>query len=92
MTGPVRVRLGAALTIVGFCCHLVAANMIRAVPMAYTHHIEGFFLIAIATGVLIAALEWFFWRGRRDVTVLVFGAVQALMGFVVIGLTLNGYR
>ena len=35
------------------------------------------------TGVIIAGLGWRFWKGRRDITLLVIGAVQALAGLAV---------
>jgi hypothetical protein len=39
--------------------------------------------IAIVAGAVIAALGWRFWRGRHDITVLILGAVQAIIGLVI---------
>jgi hypothetical protein len=46
-------------------------------------HIAGFFLILIVTGAIIAGLGWRFWKGRRDITLLIIGVVQAAFGIVV---------
>ena len=40
-------------------------------------------LIAIVTGAIIAGLGWRFWKGRRDITLLAIGAVQAIFGFLI---------
>ena len=43
----------------------------------------GFFLILIVTGAIIVGMARVFWRGRHDITLLVVGAVQALLGVMV---------
>ncbi len=75
--------LGAVLTVVGFLGHFFAARAIGGYAIAYRDHIFGFFLILAVTGVIIALLGRFFWRDRRDVTILAIGVVQALVGFVI---------
>jgi uncharacterized BrkB/YihY/UPF0761 family membrane protein len=75
--------LGALLTVVGFLLHFFSARAIGGYAIAYRDHIFGFFLILLVTGVIIALLGRFLWRGRRDITILIIGATQALMGFVV---------
>jgi hypothetical protein len=75
--------LGALLTVVGFLGHFFAARAIGGYAIAYQHHIFGFFLILVVTGAIILALGRFFWRGRTDITMLVIGAVQALLGILV---------
>jgi hypothetical protein len=40
-------------------------------------------MILVVTGAIVAGLDWRFWRGRHDITVLIIGAVQALFGLVV---------
>ena len=34
-------------------------------------------------GAIIAGLGWKFWRGRKDITLLIIGVVQALFGIIV---------
>jgi len=78
-----RIWLGVILIVVGFLGHFFAAQAISSNPRAYKDHIFGFFVILVVTGAIIAALGWRFWRGRRDITVLTIGAVQALFGIVI---------
>ena len=75
--------LGALLTVVGFLGHVFAARAMGGSAIAYEHHIFGFFLILVVTGAIILALARFFWRRRTDITILVIGAVQALLGILV---------
>lgn len=75
--------LGALLLVVGFLGHFFAARAIGGSYVAYSHHIFGFFLILAVTGAIIAALGWRFWKGRKDITLLIIGAVQALFGIVI---------
>ena len=72
--------LGAILLVVGFLGHYFAARAIGGSYIAYRDHILGFFLILVVTGAIIAGLGWRFWKGRRDITVLIIGLVQALLG------------
>ena len=82
----VRSALGVVLLFAGLLGHVLAARAIGGSRVAYHHHIFGFFLILLVTGAVIAAVGWRFWRGRRDVTVLLIGLVQALFGlFVYVG-------
>jgi hypothetical protein len=78
-----RIWLGVVLLGAGLLGHLLAAHAIRDRPMAYQHHIFGFFLILLVTGAIIAGLGWRFWRGRHDITLLIVGAVQALFGLAI---------
>jgi uncharacterized SAM-binding protein YcdF (DUF218 family) len=67
----------------GLLGHLLAARAMGGSRIAYLHHTAGFFIILVVTGAIIAALGWRFWRGRRDLTLLTVGAVQALLGILV---------
>jgi hypothetical protein len=78
-----RIWVGIVLLALGLIGHLYAAQATGGSPVAYTHHVLGFFLILVVTGAIIAALGWRFWRSRRDITVLTVGAVQALFGLLV---------
>lgn len=80
---PVFLWLGVLLIIVAFFCHFLAARAIGGSYLAFRDHILGFFLILVVTGAIIAGLGWRFWRGRRDITVLLVGIVQAAFGIVV---------
>lgn len=78
-----RIWLGAILIAVGLLGHLLAAQGSGGSTIAYQHHIFGFFLILAVSGALIAGLSWLFWRNRHDITLLIIGAIQALLGLVV---------
>jgi len=85
-----QIWLGVTLLVLGLCGHLVSAYIIRMNPLAYPDHLKGFVFIAVVTGLLIAALGWFFWRRRPAITWLVWCATQTVMGVIVLGLTLSG--
>lgn len=78
-----RIWLGVLLIVVGFFGHFFAARAIGGSYIAFRDHIFGFFLILLVTGSIIAWLGSRFWKGRRDITVLVIGVVQALFGIVI---------
>jgi hypothetical protein len=78
-----RIWLGVALIVLGFLGHFFSARAIGGYYVAYRDHIFGFFVILLVTGAIIAGLGLRFWKGRRDITVLVIGAVQALFGLVI---------
>ena len=73
----------AALLALGLLGHLLAARAIGGSRMAYTHHVFGFFLILVVTGVIIALLGRWLWRDRPRVTWLVVAAVQTLFGLII---------
>jgi hypothetical protein len=75
--------LGVVLLIVGFLGHYFAARAIGGSYIAYRDHIFGFFVILLVTGLIIAGLGWRFWKGRRDITLLLIGLVQAVLGIMV---------
>jgi uncharacterized membrane protein (UPF0136 family) len=75
--------LGVILTVVGFLGHFFAARAIGGSYVAFRDHIGGFVMILVVTGAIIAALGWKFWKGRKDITVLIIGVVQALFGIVI---------
>ena len=79
----VRIWLGVVLLAAGLLGHLLAARAIGGSYHAYRDHVFGFFLILAVTGAIVAALGWRFWRGRRDVTLVAIGAIQALFGLFV---------
>ena len=87
VAGPGRVRpswiwVGVVLIVVGFLGHFFAARAIGTY-IYYRDHIFGFFLILLVTGSIIAGLGWRFWKGRKDITVLIIGVVQAAFGIAI---------
>ena len=72
--------LGVILLVVGFLGHYFAARASGGTYIAYRDHIFGFFVILLVTGLIIAGLGWRFWKSRRDITLLIVGLVQALLG------------
>lgn len=78
--------LGAMLLAAGLLGHLLAARAIGGSWVAYRDHVGGFAILSLVSGAIIAGLCWRFWRGRYDISLLILGAVQALLGlFVYIG-------
>jgi hypothetical protein len=75
--------VGVILTLLGLLGHLLAARAIGGTHIAFRDHIAGFMLIALVSGAIIFGLGARFWRRRYDISLLVFGAVQALMGLFV---------
>jgi len=75
--------LGVLLLAAGLLGHLLAAQAIGGTFVDYRDHISGFILLSVVSGVIIAGLGWRFWRGRNDITVLILGAVQALIGLII---------
>ncbi|MDQ6689310.1 MAG: hypothetical protein M3Z18_02260 [Gemmatimonadota bacterium] len=80
---PRWIWLSVVLLVLGLLGHLLAARAIGPYYYAYAHHIFGFFLILVVTGAIIAGLGWRFWRGRKDITLLVVAVVQAVFGLVI---------
>jgi len=39
--------------------------------------------LTLASLVVVGLLQWRFWKGRRDLTILIVGAVQAVFGLVI---------
>lgn len=86
ISGTARSRwtwLGVILLCLGLLGHLLAARAIGGTYLAYGHHIFGFVLLSVVSGAILAGLGWRFWRGRHDITILLLGVVQALLGVLV---------
>jgi hypothetical protein len=63
--------------------HLLAANAEGGHAIHYRHHIFGFFILTVASGIVVAGLSWLFWKGRHDITLLIVGAMQTIFGFLI---------
>jgi hypothetical protein len=81
--GRARTWLGLALLFAGFMGHVLAAQAIGGTHLAYRDHLAGFFGLTLVSGAIIAGLGWKFWNGRRDITILLIGVVQAAIGLLV---------
>ena len=75
--------LGVLLLGVGLLLHLLSARAIGGSYVAYRDHIFGFAVLTLVSGAIIAGLGWRFWKGRYDITLLILGAVQTIVGIVV---------
>ncbi|MFL5637427.1 MAG: hypothetical protein ACJ79F_11995 [Gemmatimonadaceae bacterium] len=75
--------LGLVLLAAGLSGHLLAARAIGGYYIAYRDHIFGFVLLTVVTGIVTALLGWRFWKGRYDVTLLIVGLLQAILGVVI---------
>ena len=78
-----RVSFGIGLLAIGLLGHLLAANAEGGRAIHYRHHISGFVLLSLVSGILIGVLSRFFWRGRHDVTLLIIGALQTVFGLLI---------
>jgi hypothetical protein len=88
--GRRRLWLGVMLLALGLLGHLLAAHAIGGSAMAYEHHIFGFFILTTVCGVIIAGLGWRFWKGRHDITLLILGALQTLLGLIIYVMSARG--
>lgn len=80
---PVFTLIGGVLLLTGLLGHILAAQAIGGTRLAYRDHILGFVGLTIVSGGIIAAMGWRFWKGRRDITLLILGTVQAILGLVI---------
>ena len=78
-----RMWLGVALLAAGLSGHLFAAQAIGGYYIAYRDHIFGFVILTLVAGLIIGLLGRRYWRGRHDLTVLILGVVQAIIGLVI---------
>ena len=72
--------LGVLLLAAGLSGHLLAARAIGGYYIAYRDHIGGFVLMTVVTGLIVAVIGKRFWKGRPDITVLIVGIIQTLLG------------
>lgn len=86
--GPSRyLWLGILLNVIGLLGHVFAAHVSGGYTLAYQHHIAGFALGLVIFGLIFGLLGWRFWKGRRDVTVLIVGVLSAAFGILVYATT-----
>ena len=75
--------LGAILLVAGFLGHFFAARAIGGTYIAYRDHLFGFFALTLVSAGIVGAFGMRFWKGRHDVTLLIVGVIQALIGLQV---------
>jgi len=68
---------------VGLLGHLLAARAIGGTYVAYRDHIGGFVGLTLVSGAIIAGLGSRLWKGRYDITLLILGALQTVVGVIV---------
>ena len=78
-----RVSIGLALLALGLLGHLLAASAEGGRAIHYRHHIVGFFLLSLVSGIVLGVVSRLFWRGRHDVTLLILGALQTIFGWLI---------
>jgi hypothetical protein len=78
-----RLWLGILLLAAGLSGHLFTAKATGGTYVHYRDHVFGFvFLTAVAWAILALPARRF-WPGRRDITVLTLGLIQAVLGLVI---------
>lgn len=82
LTGKAKLRLwlGVLLLAAGLLFHLLAANAEGGRAIHYRHHVFGFVLLTAAASLVVVGLGRFFWKDRYDLTVLIVGALQTILG------------
>lgn len=74
---------GFGLLLAGLHGHVQSAIDIGGSFRAFRDHLLGFVVLTLGTGLLIATVGRRFWPRRHDVTILVLGIVQAVIGLLV---------
>ena len=82
-TDPRFLWLGVVLLAVGLLGHLLAAQGTGGRAIDYRHHVTGFVLLTVVSGLIVGAIGWRFWKRRHDITLLIVGALQALIGLAI---------
>ncbi|HEY2898247.1 MAG TPA: hypothetical protein VGJ12_13995 [Gemmatimonadaceae bacterium] len=75
--------IGIVLLVLGLLGHVFAAKAIGGTHLAYRDHLLGFVVITVIAGAIIFGVGSRFWKGRYDISLLLLGAVNALVGLLV---------
>jgi uncharacterized membrane protein (UPF0136 family) len=75
--------LGVILLVAGFFGHVFAARAIGGTYIAWRDHMIGFAGITVLSALIVGALGWRFWKGRKDITVLIVGVIGFALGLFV---------
>ena len=77
------ISLGVVLLIIGLAGHLLAAHAGGGSALFYEHHVFGFFLLTAVSAVIVVLAGRFFWRGRHDISLVIVGAIQTVLGLLI---------
>ena len=72
--------LGLVFLVVGLLGHGLAARADGGTNADYRDHLLGLAGMCVGSGLLVAAAGALFWKGRLDITFLMVGAIQAVLG------------
>jgi len=75
--------VGVVLLVLGLLGHVFAAQAIGGTHLAYRDHLLGFVVITVVVGAIVFGAGMRFWKGRYDISLLLLGAVNALLGLLV---------
>jgi hypothetical protein len=75
--------IGVMLLALGLLGHVLAAKAIGGTHLAYRDHLLGFVLITAVAGAIIFGAGARFWKGRYYISLLLLGAVNAIVGLLV---------
>ena len=82
-TRPAISALGVVLLAAGLLEHLLSARAIGGTYIAFRDHMFGFVVISVVFGAIIFGIGYRFWRRRPDISLLLLGVVNLLLGFYV---------
>jgi hypothetical protein len=77
------VWLGLTLLVAGFFGHFFAAMALGPGLNAWRDHMLGFAGLTVISALIVGTIGWRFWRGRRDITLLIVGVIQLVIGIMV---------
>ena len=73
--------LGLFFLALGLAGHLTAAKVEGGHVIHYRDHIFGFVMLSLVCGILVGLVGRRFWKGRRDITLLIVGMLQTVLGW-----------
>ena len=77
------VWVGVILLVAGFLGHFFAARAIGGTYIAYRDHMFGFVALTLVSAAIVALFGMRFWKGRHDITLVIVGVIQLLIGIQV---------
>jgi hypothetical protein len=78
-----RLWLGIMLLALGLSGHLLTAAAAGGGYIQYRDHIFGFVFLSAITWAIMALLGRRYWANRHDITLLILGVVQAILGLLI---------
>ena len=80
-TDGTLIGLGLFFLAIGLAGHLTAANVEGGHAIHYRDHIVGFVVLSLVCGIIVGLLGRRFWKDRRDITLLIVGLLQTVLGW-----------